>query len=184
MQGLKGQFLIASPHLGDPNFYRSVVLMIQHDDQGAIGLVLNRPTSQTIAQMWELIDDEGECNDQQLVHLGGPVNGPLLAVHTDADCAESEIVDGVYFASARPMLTRVILGSNGPRRLFIGYSGWAARQLESELDAGGWLTHPATRDEIFSDYERLWKRVASQVGLDILAPTIKSHQVPDDPSVN
>jgi len=184
MNGLSGHFLIASPHLGDPNFYRSVVLMIQHDEQGALGLILNRPTERTIAQMWELIDEDGQCTDQQVVYVGGPVNGPLLAVHTDPDCAESEIVEGVYFASSRPALTRVILESPGPRRLFVGYAGWAAKQLEGELEAGGWLTHAATRDEIFSNHERLWNRVASQVGLDILAPTINRSQVPDDPSVN
>lgn len=184
MKQLKGQFLVASPHLGDPNFYRAVVLMVQHDEHGALGLILNRPTDRTIADMWELIDDERDCDADELVHVGGPVTGPLLAVHTDSSCAENTIVDGVYFASSRPALTRVILEFEGPRRLFVGYSGWGAKQLENELEVGGWLTYPATREAIFSDYDSLWTRVASQVGLDILAPAIKKNIIPDDPTVN
>jgi putative transcriptional regulator len=118
------------------------------------------------------------------IHVGGPVTGPLLAVHTDPQCAECEILDGVYFASTRPSLTRLITVSEDRYRLFLGYSGWAGGQLESELKAGGWLTLPATADEVFSDHEQLWNRVSRRVGLDILAPTIRHRELPDDPSMN
>jgi putative transcriptional regulator len=183
MSLLKGQFLIASPHLGDTNFYRSVVLMIQHDDQGALGLVMNRPTDRTVAEMWKLVDDS-PCDSVEHVFLGGPVAGPLLAVHTDPTCAESTILEGVYFASSQSSLAQLVGTYQGSFRLFLGYSGWAAGQLEGELKAGGWLTLPATCDDIFSDHELLWNRVSRRVGLDILAPTIKRRGVPDDPSVN
>ena len=81
MKSLKGHFLVASPHLADANFYRSVVLMIQHDEDGAVGLVLNRPTDNTIAEVWEMIS-ESPCDVQGCVSIGGPVAGPLMALHT------------------------------------------------------------------------------------------------------
>lgn len=184
MSRLKGQFLIASPHLGDANFYHSVVLMIQHDEQGALGVILNRPTDHTIAEMWQMLEDDEQCEADAPIHVGGPVNGPLLAIHTDAAHAESEVVEGVYFASTEASIMRLVMQSECPYRLFLGYSGWAAGQLEAELKAGGWLTLPASADDIFSDHEQLWQRVSRQVGLDILAPTIRQRNVPTDPSVN
>ncbi len=83
MNSLQGYVLVASPHLLDSNFLRSVVLIIQHNDQGAFGVVLNRPTNNTIAQLWGLVS-QTPCDNPSPVYVGGPVPGPLVAIHGDA----------------------------------------------------------------------------------------------------
>jgi len=183
MKSLKGHFLVASPHLADPNFFRSVVLMLQHDEGGAFGVVLNRPTNNTIADVWSLVS-QLPCDSRDPVHVGGPVAGPLIALHTDLPHSEMEVAGGVYFTADKESIIQIVTQPSGTFRLFVGYSGWAAGQLDAELEAGGWLTEPATQEEIFSDYSDLWNRVARRIGLEILAPTIKHLRVPDDPSMN
>ncbi len=183
MKSLKGHFLVASPHLADTNFFRSVVLMIQHDDEGAFGVVMNRPTNHTISELWEE-DLQASWKLDAPVHLGGPVPGPLIAVHSDISLGELEITAGVYFSAEKDSLVRIVSQPLGPFRLFHGYSGWAPGQLDGELEAGGWLTEPATSEDVFSGYEDLWNRVARRIGLDILSPTLRPDQIPDDPSMN
>lgn len=183
MKSLRGCFLVASPHLMDQNFLRSVVLIIQHDEQGAFGVVLNRPTNNTIAELWRLVS-ETPCENASPVHVGGPVAGPLIAIHADATLSEMEIVPGVYFASTKESIVRLVTQPVSDVRLFVGYSGWGAGQLDGELEAGGWLTEPATREDVFSNYEDLWNRVSRRIGLQVLEPTVRRTHVPDDPSMN
>jgi putative transcriptional regulator len=183
MQSLSGFFLVASPHLADTNFYRSVVLMIQHNEQGAFGVVLNRPSTNTVADLWKLIAQDA-CDNREPVYVGGPVAGPLVAIHGDAARSELEITPGVFFASQKDTIVEIVTRPEGPFRLFVGYAGWGGGQLEGELEAGGWLSEKATAADVFSDAADLWNRVARRIGLEILMPAIKRPIVPDDPSMN
>jgi putative transcriptional regulator len=183
MPSLKGHFLIASPHLEDTNFYRSVVLMVQHDEEGAFGVILNRPSNNTISDLWELISHV-PCGNQDPVNVGGPVAGPLIAIHSDYTHSELEITNGVYYASSKQSIGQIVSKPQGPFRLFVGYSGWAAGQLEGESDAGGWLTVPATHDDVFSAPDDLWNRVSRRIGLDILSSSLNQRLIPEDPSTN
>ena len=183
MRSLQGRFLVASPHLPDPNFYRTVVLMIQHDENGALGLVLNRPSKSTVGQLWETVTQE-PCACDRLVNRGGPVEGPLMALHTEASCAENEILPGVYFASRNEHVQRIVQQQHEPFRIFVGYAGWAAGQLESELEAGGWLISEAKRDDVFDEDEDLWRKISSRIGLEILEKAVRPKHVPQDPSMN
>lgn len=183
MDLLAGNFLIASPHLPDPNFYRSVVLIIQHNDEGAFGVILNRPTDKTASEIWELFSDE-PCSYEQPIYLGGPVAGPLIALHSDISLSEAEVLPGVHLSTDRSNLESLVRQHIQPLRLFVGYSGWAADQLEGELEVGGWLTSRAVREDVFADHDSIWNQVASRIGLEILSPTLRQEFVPDDPSVN
>lgn len=184
MQSLQGQFLIASPHLPDPNFLRTVVLMVQHDDEGALGLVLTRPTELTMSAMWKEVAEE-EIDDESLVFLGGPVQGPLMAIHSHPPASEIEIVPGVYFASDREHIETLVRENIEPKRIFIGYSGWGQHQLEAEMDAGGWLLLPAEADQVFTtDVDRLWKDVTGKIGADIMRSTLHLKGMPTDPTMN
>jgi putative transcriptional regulator len=183
MDSLQGHLLIASPHLADTNFYRSVVLMVQHDEQGAFGVLLNRPTSNSVSDVLRLVDADAVEN-REPVFLGGPVGGPLTALHADAARGEIQVVPRVFFASDKDIILQIANQPEKPFRLFVGYSGWGAGQLDSEMKAGGWLTLPATHDVVFSDYADLWNRVSRRVGLEILGPTIQPKRFPEDPSVN
>lgn len=183
MNSLKAQLLIAVPQLPDSNFFRTVVLMIQHDEEGALGVVLNRPTEVTIADIWEDIADE-ECDSDEPISVGGPVEGPLIAVHTDESRSENEIIPGVYVATERDNLNELVQQNKHPVRLFTGYSGWGVGQLEGELEAGGWLTAPAKAEYIFYDGDDLWKEVTHGIGRNILEHGLQIASIPDDPSMN
>ena len=183
MPSLQGNFLIASPHLGDGNFNRSVVLMVKHDEDGAFGFVLNRPTGNTVAEVWKLVSEDAS-DRQDPIYLGGPVQGPLMAVHGLASAAETEILDGVYLSAHKDQLKEVVAAENASLRLFSGYSGWGAGQLEGELEAGGWLVAPATAELVFHDKDDLWERVMHSVAQDIMAPSLKAKHVPNDPTLN
>src|SRR6516225_8331032 len=100
MESLEGQLLLASPQLMDPNFVRTVLLLVEHNDNGALGLVLNRPTGKTVEELWKQVG-EAQCDRKDPIHLGGPVSGPLMAIHTAGGLAEMEIVDGVFFAAKK-----------------------------------------------------------------------------------
>ena len=179
MKSLQGQFLVASPHLPDTNFFRSVVLMIQHNEEGAFGVILNRPGRKTVAEIWALVG-EGECQSGEPVFLGGPVEGPLLAVHTNAPCAQSAILDGLYMATRKDYLNRIVR-SDKPFRVFCGYAGWGPGQLENEIEAGGWMSYPAAVNDVFQDPDTMWKHVVGKIGLEILAPSIDTKRVPNEP---
>src|SRR4051812_22214559 len=97
MKSLQGQILVASPKLVDPNFFHTVVLMVQHNDEGALGLVLNRPLQTTVKEMWEQVDEGTKCGVEGALHQGGPCEGALMVVHGEETCAESEVTGGIYF---------------------------------------------------------------------------------------
>src|SRR3712207_6054402 len=107
MGSLAGHFLVASPHLGDPNFFRSVVLVIRHDEEGAFGVVLNRPLPSTVADIWRALGSS-DVENEQPIYLGGPVTGPLLAVHRDDEFSEGEVLDGVYYATHKDHLNSLV----------------------------------------------------------------------------
>ena len=148
MQNLKGHLLVASPHLADPNFVKTVVLLIHHSEEGAFGVVLNRPADNTIKELWEQVG-ETPCESDRRVNVGGPVAGPLMAVHTDKQLGEMEILPGLYFAAQRDHLEELLRSTDRLFRIFVGHSGWGGGQLESELKEGAWLTTPATVDQVF-----------------------------------
>jgi putative transcriptional regulator len=183
MKSLKGCFLVASPQLRDPNFVHTVVLLVHHSEDGAFGVVLNRPTESTIKELWEKVG-ESPCDSSQPVHLGGPVSGPLMAVHSDASLAEMEIIPGVYFAAQRDHLEQLLQQSEHDFRFFVGHSGWGGGQLENELKEGAWFTAPATAEFVFYGNDDLWRRVTQQIGQSMLTDILGIKGLPKDPSMN
>lgn len=183
MKSLQGQLLIASPQLLDPNFVKTVVLLIQHSDQGALGVVLNRPTSKKVRELWKEVGD-APCNSDEPVCLGGPVSGPLMAVHTNQFFAEIEILPGVFFAARRKHLDALVLQEDDPLKIFFGHAGWGPGQLDNEIRAGGWRTLPATAEYIFYDGQDLWEKVFKQVARSTLQSMLHLKHVPEDPSMN
>ncbi len=183
MASLQGQLLVASPHLADGNFYRSVVLMVKHDDEGALGLILNRPTANSVRDIWRMIS-ESDLDCDRPLYMGGPVAGPLVCLHRLKSCSEAEVLPGVFFAAHKEQLLKIVAQSKRPFRLFTGYAGWAGGQLEGELQAGGWLVLAADKKLVFSEQEDLWEQVVRAIGDDILGPAIKMRHRPDDPSLN
>jgi len=182
-QSLKGHFLVASPHLLDPNFARTVVLMIHHSEDGAFGVVINRPADKTIRQVWERAT-ERPCSVERPINVGGPVSGPLIAVHTDATAAEMQVIPGLYFSAQREHLERLVERNDHQFRLFVGHSGWGKGQLERELDQGAWFTTPATIEDVFDDEAGLWRKIANRIGERLLCSALNLSSLPPDASLN
>ncbi len=186
MESLAGHLLIAIPDLHDSNFYRTVVLVFRHDEEGASGVVLNRPSNVQVKKVWHEIAKDGEmshCNCKDMVHVGGPVEGPLIGLHTSLALGESPVIPGVFVSMGRDNLNTLVHQSEQEFKIFSGYSGWSPQQLDSEIKQGGWLTFPANKDHLFDSPEGLWKQVCQQVGDDVLRPHIGKIQ-PSDPTLN
>lgn len=159
MDSLRGQLLIAPPYLADPNFAHTVVLMVQHDEEGAFGVILNRPSDRTIRDIWRTVRGS-ECGCAQGVHVGGPVAGPLVALHQEPALGDMQVVDGVWCSMSAEKIEEIVQEDRRFVRFYAGYSGWGKGQLEGELQTGSWLTTPATAACIFHRKEEdLWQTV-------------------------
>lgn len=153
----RGQFLIAAPQLRDPNFYKTVVLIAEHGDHGAMGLVINRPSSVLVSHALSKHFDL--CDTGDLVFVGGPVEPlALFMVHSADDLASGEepIVPGMYVGNSgeifEEVLRRGTAGLSDLRyRVFSGCAGWAQGQLEGEIGRGDWHLLPACRDMVYHE---------------------------------
>lgn len=186
MESIAGKLLVASRHLRDPNFARTVVLMLEHNTEGALGLVLNRPSPRTVADVWESIG-EPEVTSSDVVHLGGPVAGPLIALHLAEELGEKQVLPGLYMSVQKDSLEQLVRTPDVVQRLYSGHSGWGPGQLEGELKAGGWLVADAVVDEVFGeeeDLEGLWNQVLARINLKILLPGVPPERLPRDPHLN
>ena len=162
VDSLQGQLLIAPAHLSDPNFAHTVVLMIQHDAKGAFGVVLNRPSGRSIQDVWTQVRGT-TCSCAQEVHMGGPVTGPLVALHKEPALAEMRVLPGVYCSMGAERIEELVAEERAWIRFYAGYSGWGQGQLEAELATGSWLTTPASADEVFDTPDgQLWTKVVKR----------------------
>jgi putative transcriptional regulator len=172
---LAGQLLVAAPELGDPNFHQTVVYMIEHGDEGAMGLVVNRVLAR--GPLSALLDDLGleaevEGEIEISVHEGGPVERDrALVLHSDdyASARTLPLRDGLALTDSTDILGDIAAG-HGPRQslLALGYAGWAPGQLERELAAGGWLVVPADEALLFEEpVDERWRRALARRGVDL-----------------
>ena len=163
-----GSLLIASPELADPNFSHGVVLLLRHDDNGAIGVVINRVTSLAPAKVFpELADTLGTYAGK--LYRGGPLAPSRLLFLVRGLAAATvngpEIVDKVFLAADPDSLPEILRLATGPDefRMFAGHAEWTAGQLESEVKHGAWRVVPASADVVFSDKPtKLWEQLATR----------------------
>ena len=181
---LRGQLLVAAPPLVDPNFDRTVVLMLEHNDEGALGLVLNRPSESRLVEA--LPDWHAHSADPGVLFLGGPVSTDAVIgiglVHGDA--AEPETFTPLFLGLGTVDLARDPSDLEGLQmvRVFAGYSGWGTGQLEAEMDVGAWITVDAAVSDVFiGSPEKLWRSVLIRQGGEL---AMLGRLFPDDPSLN
>jgi putative transcriptional regulator len=179
-ESLRGSLLIASPALVDPNFARSVVLVTEHGPDGAMGVVLNRPSevdvSDVAPELAEIVADEP-------VFVGGPVQPQALVVlaeFNDPEAAAWVVVDDVGFVAAETEYAELPeLVRRG--RVYAGYSGWGSGQLEDELAEEAWIVEEPRPAELFAgDAERLWQDVLARKGGQFALIA----RMPADPTLN
>ncbi len=183
MTSLQGQLLIASADLRDPNFFHTVVLMVRHGDDGALGLVLNRPVDATLQQVWQQVSQQPCLRDDRL-RVGGPCEGPLMAVHEDPALAESEIVGGLYFCTGRDVLEQLAQDATRRALFFGGFSGWGAQQLEGEMEQDSWHVLPAKPAHVFEPEVDLWDKLMREVAGRKILSALKIRDVPPDLRLN
>jgi putative transcriptional regulator len=180
VDSLKGHLLVAGPSLVDPNFRRTVVLVGEHSDEGALGVVLNRPSETTVdeavPELAVLVDGD------EAIHVGGPVQPSAIVVL--ADFAEPEragalVLDSVGFLPAE--VDPDELGELRRVRVFAGYAGWGPGQLDDELEEGSWIVEPAVPEDVFTPApDELWSDVLRRKG----GPFGLLALMPPDPSMN
>lgn len=160
-----GVFLVASRNLGDPNFAETVVLIVHYDeDNGAMGLIINRPTDVPLSRVFRDIKEAKGRTDP--VYNGGPVEqGALLALlksSTKPAAAAEKIFRDVYLVASRDLVIKTLTDKVEPSAFhaYLGYAGWAAGQLEHELELGGWQLLPADAASVFhAEPDSVWPRL-------------------------
>ncbi len=162
MKSLQGHFLMAPPHQLDPNFDEAVILVVEHADHGAFGVIVNYPTDR-LAGILRQPGTKPQWPESPGLYFGGPVTGPLMAVHTDEFLAEIEVLPGLFFAGREKSVVALMRSRKRPCKVFTGYTRWGPGQLEHEVQHGIWRAIPATAANIFSSGGNLWERLLRQV---------------------
>ena len=179
----KSKLLVASPALADPNFRQSVVLILNGNDEETFGVILNRQSEKRIEEIWVQVF-EGPCRTKQCIFLGGPVFGPLVALHTSESLADGEVLPGLYVSTQKESLEAVVDEKQHPFRLYVGGAGWGKKQLKSEIQQGAWFPISATIGDVFDDPTELWKKTLDRAGRGLLASMLHQKTLPEDPTLN
>jgi len=180
VESLRGHLLVAGPGLIDPNFHRTVVLVGEHNEEGALGVVLNRASDTVVTdalpELAELADDLGA------LFVGGPVQPSAIVVL--ADFVEPERASGLVLESVGFLPAETdpdLLGELRRARVYAGYAGWGPGQLDGELEEGSWIVEPALPEDVFTDDPGgLWSAVLRRKG----GPYGFLATMPPDPSLN
>jgi putative transcriptional regulator len=180
-ESLSGQLLLASPTLMDPNFRRTVVLIGVHSEEGAMGVVLNRPSAVTVGEAVPQLEQVLE--EREPVYVGGPVQPSaivFLAEFLDPTPAGLLVLGRIGFPAPNAGIDE-LTEATARRRVFAGYAGWGEGQLDAEVDQGDWIAHSAIPDDVFTEVpEELWSKVLMRKGGSYALIA----RMPPDPSVN
>jgi putative transcriptional regulator len=180
-ESLAGQLLLASPALQDPNFARTVVLVGLHSDEGAMGLVLNRPSAVTVSEAVPQL--EQAVSDAERVFVGGPVQPTsvvFLAEFLDPAPAGLLVLGRIGFPAPDAGIEELIEATDRGR-VFAGYAGWGEGQLDAEIAQGDWIAQAALPEDVFTAVpDELWSAVLTRKGGSYALIA----RMPPDPSVN
>lgn len=181
-KSLKGQLLLDNGKLQGSYFHRTVLLICQHDAEGAFGLVLNRSTENKVGDA--LVVDLPAVLKQQPLFLGGPVQPQALSyLHTDTFLPDANVMTNLSLGNSLDALLELgeSFSQSQQVKIFAGYAGWSPGQLDAEMKRGTWLTHPASLDLVFNlEPEKLWPAILKEKSWQyrLLADG------PDDPAWN
>ncbi len=178
MNSFQGRFLVAAPHQLDPNFVRSVILVVEHPGAGAFGLIVNGPSEECRRR---------HRNSRRLspekveVFFGGPRAGPLMALHAKASLGEWQFLPGLFFSEKEKDVLALMRRAVQPCKIFFGYAAWEPGQLDHEVEQGLWQVVPAKPKQVFSKNIDLWEQLARQASRKQLQIMFKIKHIPADP---
>lgn len=165
-KNLKGQLLLDGGKLNGSFFHRTVVLVCEHNADGALGLVLNRNSGNKVGEM--IVADLPETLKEQSLFLGGPVQPAALSfLHSDTFIPDANVMTNLSLSHSLEELVDIgeSFSSTQKVKVFAGYSGWSSGQLEEEMKRGAWLVHPASLDLVFKvEPTTLWKNILDKKG--------------------
>jgi len=171
---LAGQLLVATPDMGDPRFARTVILMVRHDQNGAFGIVINRPLGDApLAELLHAIGDkDASTSDTVRLYAGGPVQPEVCVVIHSADYHQPGTIDidGKIAATLTPEVLRDIASGHGPQKTLValGYAGWGPGQLEDELKRNAWYLASQDPALVFDDdRDKLWEHAVARRTQDL-----------------
>ena len=204
IDSLAGNLLVASTLVQDPVRSNSVCLLVHHDGDGAIGVMLNRPLAPNPDTLLAMLGKNSELgkdsdsleknrlpkvesplpNGMGTVHFGGPLSGPVVAIHSVSQYAEAETGPGIYVAAQKHHLEGPVSQRNGPMRHIVGHLGWKEGELQQELDDGLWHVVPATAEVVFSNDREMWPRLIHRSTARSVATWIGTSDNPNAWEVN
>lgn len=178
---LSNQFLIAMPTLADPSFFHTVTYLCQHNTDGALGIVINRPAGMTLGDIFRQMEIKVTAAETKdvVIYSGGPVQQERgFVIHNSGGQWDSsiQISEGIALTTSRDILEAIAKGA-GPSLYLValGYAGWGAGQLEREVSNNAWLNAPSTTDILFTTpVTQRWNQAARQIGVDINLLTVQA----------
>ncbi len=183
---LAGVALVAAPMLTDALFGRSVCLVLEHGAEGSVGLVLNRAINSDVNELWEHLTEGKDTGSLPPGHLnfGGPVSGPVLALHDQEGLADAGNGQGIYVAAQVENLKQLTTVAPEHYRLFLGHAAWKSGQLENEIEQGFWYPVPVSSELVFSHESDMWPIGIRSVGRAVIASVVGADRVPESPLLN
>ena len=171
---LNNQFIIAMPGLADPNFFHTVTYLCQHNEEGALGIVINRSAEMKLGEIFKQMNIRvtSTCAAETPVFAGGPVQQERgFVLHTPGGGWDATLVvsDSISLTTSRDVIEAIAAGK-GPERYLValGYAGWGEGQLEQEILANAWLNTPCSSNVLFdTPINMRWRAAAGQIGVDI-----------------
>jgi putative transcriptional regulator len=183
---LTATLLVAMPQLQDPNFHRTVMLIVEHDESGTFGLVLNREVDLLASTLCASLDVRWSGDPDANIQWGGPVEpnsgwllfSEVLDIEEDNPAVTPVGDQGIFLARSLDVLRDVASIPDAEIHFYLGYAGWGPGQLEGEMAQGAWLVAPSDPKLVFEgDYDSMWERVVRSMGIDpaTLIPTQGIH---------
>jgi len=181
MKSFRGYLLVASPKIKDSIFEKSTILILEHSHKGAYGIIIDKYLkSSTIEEIWE--ESTGyKQKSNQFINIGGPIDGPIISIHTNKKLGEEYITNKVYFTVTKKIINEIIKKEK-TLKVFAGYCRWSNGQIEQEIESGSWFIFESKLEYIFNLKDNLWNEILDTEYLEILKESIKN--IPLDPSLN
>ena len=179
---LSGKMLVAAPSLTGNVFEKTVVLILQHNINGTFGVVLNRPANEEMRNQWESMTGQNPIN-RCVVH-GGPIGGPVFAIHQHQAIAEVAMPGGLYVSADSGLIQKLTEQNDDRYRIVLGVASWSVGQLQSEIESGIWFPLTACADDVFDDANWMWEKSLRRYGEQVTCDVLGIDQLPANPNWN